>query len=132
MVFFDIFSEFSVYGLTSPQPSEILVPTLQLSRVYFISTQVLLHSPQHNPFLYHLHYFGPVASGKTSLSKIISSTYSDMQIFKNIDNTLNVHKVHKAISKKTGFKGDKETKLIVVIEDVHMDKENNIMESIRN
>lgn len=135
LTFLQIFTEFSVYGLTSPQPSEILVPSLHISRCYFLCSQILNTTVFHLPSLFHIHLFGPEASGKTSISKIFSGANSEMSVFKNCDVSLTMHKIHKIISKKTAFKVnslENDKRLLVVIEDIHLDNTKEITEGLRS
>lgn len=134
VTFIEIFSEFSEFGLTAPQPTEVLVPSLHLSRAYFSSRLLIIPSANHLPSLFHINLFGPVASGKTSLARIISSNYPHMTISKRFDSNLKMNNVLKEIAKKTAFKAtssDSEKKVLIMIEDIHMDIENDVLESIR-
>ena len=132
--FTQIFTEFSEFGLTSPQPSEILVPSLYLSRAYFASKLLLIPNANYSPSLYHLHLFGPVASGKTSLARIISRSYPHMCISKVYDSSFRVNTIVKEMARKTAFKAassDGNKKLLVLVEDIHMDSTGDVLESIR-
>ena len=82
----------------------------------------------------HVHLFGGTGSGKSSLAKILSGGYINMNIFRTVDNTLRVNAILKLIAKKTAFKVssiDSDKRLLVIIEDIHMDKEGDILEAIK-
>lgn len=133
MGFMQIFSEFSLYGLTSPQPPEILVPSQFICRAYFICKQIIVSSQNHYPSLYHVNLFGPVSSGKTSLIKILSANYQNMTINRTVDNNLSIKRLHTAVSKNAAFKTpgmDNEKKILMVIEDMHLDESGDLGESI--
>ena len=134
LTFFPIFTEFSVYGLTSPQPSEVLVPSLLISRCYFLCKQTLTSTATHQPSLMHIHLFGPVASGKSSIAKIMTAAYAEQSIYKNYDSTFSLHQITKLIAIKSSFKvtsSEVDKKILVVVEDVNLDSKQELAEGLR-